>query len=338
MKLYHFTLLFFIFFISTVILVEMRVSRQTYVMTDNEVTENAFDDAVDAATEKLISSSAGTVAVDKEGAVEAFFTSLSASFGIVDEPVARKNLELYVPVIAVTADDGFYIWYDAEITDANGHADTARVWTDRIAYSYDDGYFIYNFGKGTSATIYDYRKLLDTNPSFYNADAKEVMNFEKFDELIHAIPSSEWANCLLTNEDLFVTIKDRVVAQTLEDYLNYYCNEHNRVAAMSGVTYRFTIPDVDGTMYVRAADNASFLAFFQGYPIAGTDKTYNQYCVSNAQVTDNDILTIDDTHHYHRNGCTHIGTVVASAYTERECAMQGAYACEYCFPNTGAHD
>lgn len=337
MKLYHFTIIFAAFFLATVIIVEMHVSQQNYVLVDEEQTELAFDDAVDAATNALVANSGGTYAVDKDAAVEAFFTSLCADFGIIDEPVLRRDLEMYVPVIAVTVDNGFYIWYDAIITDENGHQISARTWTEKIPYSYDDGFFIYSFTNGSEVTVYDYNRYFDTTAAFYRADVSEITAFEHFDDLIHSIPSARWSDCLLTNESFFNDVKGHVIAQTLEENLNYYCNEHNKASELAGVSYKFSLPEIDGGMYLRAASGSSFLAFFQGYPVGGTGGTYNQFAVANAQVVENEIYTIDTDNNYHRQGCSHIGTVAGSAYSKEECAVKGAFACPYCFPNTGAH-
>ena len=336
MKLYHFTIIFAVFLLAMIVIVEMRVSERNSMASANENTEMAFDNAVDAAVEALSANTADLDDTGRDKAVEAFFTSLYAELGILDEPAAKREMELYVPVIAVTVDDGFYVWYDAVFTDATGLHATERVWSQKIPYSYDDGYFIYGFSSGTTATIYDYKKLLDATPAYYRVDVSQIMDFSMFDELIHAIPAAEWTSCLLTNEELFTSTKKTVVASTLEEYLAYYCNQHNRAGEMAGMTYRFQIPEVDGSMYLRAISGPSFLAVFQGYPITGTDSVYNRFAVSNAEVVAGTIYMIDDAHNYHREGCSHIGTVVSSAFSKEECAKQGAFACPYCFPNTGA--
>ena len=336
MKLYHFTIIFAVFLLAMIVIVEMRISEQSYIAADSSETEHAFDDAVDSAVEALAANMGTIEAGGRDAAVNAFLSSLYASLGIVDSPKAKRDMELYIPVIAVTVGDGFYVWYSAEYTDADGFKAVSRIWSPKIAYSYDDGYFIYGFSSGTKATVFDYNCYFDTAPAYYSADAGNIADFEYFDELIHSIPAAEWTSCLLTNENLFTSVRSSVVAQTLEDNLNYYCNAHNRVGENAGITYQFHIPEVDGSVYLRAASSPSFLAFMQGYPIKGTSATYNRYAVSNAQVVSNEIYTIDDQLLYHRAGCSHIGTEVSSAYSKEDCAEQGAFACPYCFPNTGA--
>ena len=230
MKIYHFTLIFAFFAVIMCAVVSWRVSEENFVSTDNSANEKIFDDAVDAATAVLMKTEDGNLSIDKEAAVEAFFTSMFASLGIVDMPMEMTELEMYVPVIAVTCDDGLYICHNEILPDKDGDFEINRTWTDKIPYSYDDGYFIYRFTNGNTVTVYDYNCYLAATPDVYKADPTQISEFDHFVEVVANIPSAAWPVCLLTNETLFEEIRVKVISETMEEYLNYYCNEHNMIA------------------------------------------------------------------------------------------------------------
>lgn len=340
MKLYHFGLIFAIFALAIFISTELILTRSAAVAKDETNYGNIFDEAVDAATNSLMSYKDGVLSLDKDAAADAFYASLYASFGITDNPTERAKMSLYVPVLAVTCDDGFYIQYNQILVGKDGHQEINRTWTNKIQYGYDDGYFIYRFTNSGVTTIYDTNGLIDPTPSVYKVDISSfdtIQQLSGFAAAAAAIGAANWDKCLFTNPELFNEVRTQTIAQTLERYLNEYCNAHNDVAQRTGILYQFSLPAMDSGIYLRAAANSSFLAFFQGYPMAGTNKTYNVYNVSNAQVSETQLITMDNTGVYHREGCTHIGEIVGSAYNERECVEQGYYACPYCYPNNGAH-
>ncbi|MCR4993027.1 MAG: hypothetical protein K6A45_08290, partial [Lachnospiraceae bacterium] len=128
-------------------------------------------------------------------------------------------------------------------------------------------------------------------------------------------------------------------ATTLEENLAYYCNIHNYVAQQSGVLYSFSIPSFDAETYLRATNGTSFIAFFQGYPVPGTNEVFNRYSISSAEVELIQLFYIDTNLTYHRSpDCSHIsGEITDTSSSQRGCAEKGAFACDYCFPDTGAH-
>lgn len=339
MKAHHFVIIFLVFFFVMYLSTKLYIEQSTSVAKDITNKEVIFDKAIDAATEAMISYSGGVMSVDKDKAVDAFHASLYASLGITDIPDKRAELDLYLPVICITADDGFYISYNQTTVDSQGHQNNIRTWTDKIQYGYDDGYFIYRFSTSGVTTVLDYHKYIDATAAIYKVDLTDNTSKQEFVQYATVVSalSGHLNDCLFTNEVLFQDVRTETIAQTLEKYLNYYCNENNDVAQRAGIMYQFAMPAMDSATYLRAAANSSFLAIFQGYPVAGSQKTYNEFSVSNAQIVENELLMIDDHDLYHRNGCTHIGTIVSSEYSKKACAEQGAYACPYCFPNTGAH-
>ena len=70
----------------------------------------------------------------------------------------------------------------------------------------------------------------------------------------------------------------------------------------------------------------------------GTDEVFNRYSISSAEVEMIQLFYIDDNFLYHRTDkCTHASNIVDTSSSQRGCAEKGAYACDYCFPDTGAH-
>ena len=341
MKLHHYVLAFVVFLLGTIIVVDMKVSEGIYMSSDADRNSAVFDKAVDAATNELLSSISGVSVLTKEEAVRAFYDSLSASLGIADAPVSRRDLSLYVPVICVTDKDGFYINYNM-LSGSAGDTEVKRCWTEKISYTYREttapaGYratgFIIRFLGGTECVVYDTNGVLGPSGTAYRMDVSDLSEYDFSTTLNGGMNYYS----IINHPDVYDERRAEVISTTMSNYLNYYCNRHNEVAERAGVIYRFSIPAFDSAVYLRAVENASFLAFFQGYPIPGTDQVFNRYSVSNSQVVSATAYYIDDTGLYHRDGCPLTYTTVDVEFSEHDAAAMGAYACPKCFPDTGAH-
>lgn len=366
MKFYHFAIVFVIFAIAIVAMTDLKVSEKNYMAENTEVTNTIFDRAVVAATDRLLDTEEGASLLKREEATEAFFDSLYASFGITDMPLSRENMALYVPVICVTEPDGFYICFDDIIYGADGDLDTRRCWTEKKTFTYRET----SVPSGYRATGFVIRFL--GNGSCYVDDAEGIVHGKKdelfiiyvddflkeCEEYVYAVghpgtampeleymdmistlygPKNYWS--LLTHGEEFRDTEANVRATTLEENLAYYCNAHNYVAQQNGVLYSFSIPSFDAETYLRATNGTSFIAFFQGYPVPGTDEVFNRYSISSAEVELIQLFYIDTNLIYHRSPeCSHIsGEITDTSSSQRGCAEKGAYACNYCFPDTGAH-
>ena len=362
MKLYHYVLIFAIVAISMIVVVDLKVSNRSYMSDNSELTNGIFDKAVDAATNELLADVDGLTELQKDNAVEVFFDSLYASFGIVDSPASRENMALYVPVICVTSKDGFYVYYDDVRYAADG-LESVRCWSELKTYNYREktapsGYratdFIIRFLGEDVCYVYDTQGITGTKGAMYEVFVSDFFEeLEKYKTavtghtaaayeseylpLLQTVYGSMNYYSILAHPDEFAEKKRETVASAIEQNLNYYCNIHNTVAQQNGVLYSFSIPSFDADVYLRSAMNTSFLAFFQGYPVPGTDEVFNRYSVSNAQAASATVYYIDDTYTYHKDGCTHATEIIDVSYSQQGAAGKGAYACDYCYPNTGAH-
>lgn len=369
MKIHHFALIFVVFVIAIVVVTDLKVSESDYMSRETELTNTIFDRAVVAATDNMLDSEFGVTELTKENAVTAFYNSLYASFGITDSPLSRENMALYVPVICVTEPDGFYIYYNDIVYSSTGGTELKRCWTEKKTYTYREntapaGYiatdFIYRFEGDGSVYVYDTQGIIKGEKGFlqrvyideyeqetakylaslsggFSVTAADPEEFEYYD-LVRCLNGPKKYYSLLSHKDELLEKEATVRAVTLEDNLNYYCNAHNFVAQQQGVLYTFSIPAFDTETYLRSSQNTSFLAFFQGYPIPGTDEVFNRYSVSNAEVEMAQVFYIDDTLTYHRTeNCKYATEITDSATTQSGCAAKGAYACDECFPGLGAH-
>ena len=363
MKLYHFALIFVCFAIAMVAITDLSVSEKNYMAEGTEVQNTIFDRAVVAATTRLLDTEEGASELKREEAVTAFYDSLFASFGISDMPASRENMKLYVPVICVTEPDGFYIYSDEVVYSPSGTGtEVFRCWTEKRTYNFREetapsGYratdFIIRFmGKGycyvfdTQGIIHGkkgelFRIYLDDFVQEYSAYTPTAVPSAEaeYTDIVTVLkgPKNYWS--LLSHPEEFRDTEANVRAEQLEEALNYYCNEHNYVAQQQGILYTFSIPSFDAETYLRATEGTSFLAFFQGYPVPGTSgETFNRYSVSNAQVEMVQAYYIDDTLTYHsREDCPLATEIIDSAGSQYGAAAKGAYACDRCYPDTGAH-
>lgn len=365
MKFYHYAIIFVIFAIAIVAMTDLKVSEKNYMAENTEVTNTIFDRAVVAATDRLLDTEEGASQLKREEATVAFFDSLYASFGITDMPLSRENMALYVPVICVTEPDGFYICFDDIIYGEGGGLETRRCWTEKKTFTHRES----SAPAGYRATGFVIRFL--GNGSCYVDDAQGIVHgkkdelfiiylndfLEECDEYAEAAghpgvampeleyydiistlygPKNYWS--LLTHGDEFRDTEADVRAKTLEENLAYYCNAHNYVAQQNGVLYSFSIPSFDAETYLRATNGTSFIAFFQGYPVPGTDEVFNRFSISSAEVEMIQMFYIDADGIYHRSPeCAHASEITDTSSSQYGCAQKGAFACDYCFPDTGAH-
>lgn len=362
MKLYHYALIFVCFAIAMVAITDLGVSEKNYMAEGTEVQNTIFDRAVVAATNMLLDTEEGASEFRREEAVNAFYDSLFASFGISDMPASRENMKLYVPVICITEPDGFYIYSDEIVYSPSGSGtEVFRCWTEKRTYNFREssapsGYratdFIIRFMGGGYCYVFDtqgivhgkkgelFRIYLDDFLQEYSDYSPTVIPGEnaEYTDIVAELkgPKNYWS--LISHPEEFRETEAGVRAQELEAALNYYCNEHNYVAQQQGVLYNFSIPAFDAETYLRATEGTSFLAFFQGYPVPGTKEVFNRYSVSNAQVELIQAYYIDDTMTYHRReDCPLATEIIDSAGSQYGAASKGAYACDQCYPDTGAH-
>lgn len=320
-----FTIVFFIIFMILAGISDAETEALLRTRKIKHIIEDSFMSAVDSAVNQLEISFEHDERLDKEKAVETFFNTLYAGLNILDDPFLREQLALYIPVIAVVADDGFYIFSNEEYVNS-GKIEIKRIWSDLIPFSYEDEYFIYRFELSDIMTIYDKKGLFKDLTPVISLTYKSLQEqFSKYSNAEH----------IIRNEEDFSLFKQNVIVSRLEECLSYYINRNNYIAKRHGITYHFYLPAIDSSEWIRAVTKVSMIVFFQGYPYNNGRNIYNQFIISGASIkrlSSYYIVQEDYFYVYHKKGCILLNNKEISkmAYSSYECAESGAYPCSIC--------
>lgn len=285
MKVYHFSIIFVIFSFSIMLLTDNYLTERIQVKTNTIDKKYVFDKAVDAAVDELRGYNQDTTELVCDDAVNAFYDSLCAAFDILSSPEAREKLKYYIPVIIISDYEGFYAYY---MTDVEKHNNTEMLMcrSEKQYYYIHEktapkGYratdFTIRFSGAEDCVVYDNAGILGGQIVRLNINDTAAVNEYLLNKNYYSI---------LCDKALFDIQRRAVIADRLEGALKYYCNRHNDLALQMGIVYDFSLPEYDGELFLRASDGVSFLAFFQGYPIAGSGELYNCFTIANARVVE----------------------------------------------------
>ncbi len=317
MKLTNFVILFFIIELTFVTVLDFRVNNLTAVTNKKIEYNKALDSAIEDGVVDLIEvDSKRNLVLNKESAVNQFFESLFANFGVIGNKRLENRLKGYIPIILITDTDGFYIYY-ADTYEINGEVLLVQRWSEKLSYDYEENNLIYNFTFGDYVTIYDRSKN-----SVYEGDYHDL--------------KTQFPNSLLSNDDTFDIIRRNSIIGSMEESMDYYINHHNKIAYQFGITYQFWLPQIDRSDWYRTIDDISLLVIFQGYPYdAARLDTYNRYALGGARIKKSNVYYITEENgkkYYHKSNCSHLSNIGIPYYTKEECALEGAFTCTDCNP------
>lgn len=339
MKLYHFAISFVIIAITSIIISDVRTDHLKTVWSDREKIDRYMDTAIDDAVTKLVEIGQNNqIIINKEKAVESFSASLYSSFGILSDKDKQEELDRYLPVIAVTTEDGYYTYAYFEYEGEDGHSYVTRRWTEKLPYYREDNDFIYGFTLGENIT------LLDKNGLMASGDKQTVyqLNYQdmkmKFPAYFAARNRPE--NPFLLDPDKFELIRKETIQSLIEQSMAYYTSHHNKIASEYGITYNFVLPPIKDEQWLPYLDAPGFFVIFQGYPY-GAGEVYNRFASSGAKVTKDKVYYLEQVKWYliyHRSGCDHRkedGILFDNQpyLSVEECVRQGAYGCPVCCQN-----
>lgn len=318
MKITNLAIVFFLVAVAVFLPISIRI-QNLYALAQKKVEYNqSLDAAVDDAVRSLVEiDSKRELYLNKISGLERFYGSLYANFGVMDSPDRQEQLRAYIPVILVTFQDGYYILY-SEIVTIEGERKVVQKWTEKLPYSYEEDGQIYIF------TLSNYLRLYDKNTNELiegtNQDLKSLC-----------------PNTFLENDEEFDQKRRFVITEKIESSMRYYINRHNRIAEHYGITYEFTLPAIESNDWNRTIDDISMLVIFQGYPYGyGTYDIYNRYAFGAARIRKQDAYyianTIEGKRYYHKWNCTEVKDTQYAYFSKKECALEGAYACEICKP------
>lgn len=314
MKWTNLAIVFFLIELSLFIILDMRVYNLTAIINQKVEYNKALDSAIDDSVINLVEvDRQRNLILNKEKAAEQFYQALYANFGIMGNPSLESKLKGYVPVILVTDEDGFYLFYFDTYKSGEETIITQR-WSEKQPYAYEISNYIINFTLDTYLTVYD-----KNTHQLYEGEYKDL------EDMFH--------NTLLAEEETFHIVRRNTIISAIEEKMNEYINKYNNIAKQFGITYQFWLPKIDKTDWYRTIDDISMLVLFQGYPyhFASTD-TYNRYAIGGARIKKSRVYYITEESGrklYHKSDCVHLSNItdITAFFTHEECALEGAYPC-----------
>ncbi len=318
MNLTKYAIVFTIIFLSLYTVLTIKADAVCSITELNTSYNKKLDSAAfDAATGLVEYDATNKLSINKEEALNQFFKSLYANFGVSSDQDVQDKLRMYIPVIVITDIDGFYINYMEKVK-LDGYSYNKRIWTEKIPYTTQVDSHVYQFSLGEMS---EYVHIFDSDANtYYEGYRKDI-------EKQHSVPYLG---------DEFDNLRRTAITDTIQSKMEYYINFHNEIANQSGMTYSFYLPSEEDNPWIRTVDDVSFLFLFQGYPYDTISVGFYNRCVfAGARITKSNqyyINIIDSQLYYHEEGCPLLDNHSEGYGTKEECAIKGAYPCNECKP------
>lgn len=332
MKIYHFALLFLIFFLGAVIKTDISIGKLKAITNEKNDIEASLSSATSDALNYLSKTgSYGAGSINKEEVLNTFFSSLYSSLGIISDASAQAEIEIYIPVILLCDVDGYYVYYYDEYKAADGNSYVERRWTEKMPYSYEDDYFIYRFTLTDKVYLHDKNNIFNQGKSVIDSEYKEFQN-----NPVYADFRARYGDSILLKDEEYELVRKGSIMNKLEEVMAYYTSKHNIIASRQGITYAFSFPEGRQDEWAQYIDDVNILVVFQGYPY-GPDRnyTYNKVASSGANIIKKPKYYVEEKSWYyliHLQSCEKIRNNVMileeTFDTIEECAYLGAYCCE----------
>lgn len=344
MKLHHYSIIFVIISLTLFFITDSKIQYISIIKGEKIELDQSFQCAVDNGVLHLVEQDGiAGLTINKERAVTDFFTSLYASLGIMDDVEKQEFLKNYVPIIAVTCEDGYYLYFSDEYVGRDPYTHISKRWSEKVPYTYEDTDFVYGFTLTDIITLYDKNRLLDPNgeQKIFTLDYHELQQNELYSYFRTKRPDS-----FLLNDNAFYLRRKGYILSAIEESMVYHCNLHNNIARQFGITYNFAMPVTDTSEWMRTIDNPSMLVVFQGYPlIDGGSSTYNRFAFAGARIKKKEVYYLEQKawyYLYHKKECESLQKegiffLNEPLYTVLDCAKRGAYACPICTDRKGVH-
>lgn len=333
MKLYHYAMLFLIFFLAVIIKTDMSIGRLKSNENEKMELTRKLTTATSDAVEYLATSGVyGGNSIKKDELIDTFFTSFYSSMGIISDRSAQEELEMYIPVILLCDYDGYYVYYYDTYTADDGYTYSKRIWSEKMPYYYNDDLFIYRFTLSDTVFIYDINNLLPLPEEVIEVDYHEFHKDDKYEQfrLLHD-------EHFLFDDEKYELVKKNAIINQLEDILSYYTSRHNVIARLNGITYNFSFTSGLEDEWAGYMNDLNMLVVFQGYPYgADRDYTYNKIASAGANIIRKPIFYVEKKGWYHlahTKDCPKLEnstTLLEETFDSIEaCAKVGAY-CDDC--------
>lgn len=332
MKIFHFALLFVIFFLAVIIKTDLSIGKMKDLHNEKDALSTSLYTATSDAIHYLAASGVhGTNAINKDEVIRIFFHSLYSAMDMVTDTAAQEEMKIYIPVILLCDSDGYYIYYYDEYKDIDGNTYYAQVWSEKKPYSYSDDHLVYVFTLANNISIYDEYGVFGNNKRHIKADYQEIQKEAEYAEFRRNYPNS-----FLLDHELYETVKKEAMISRLEEEVSYYTSRHNMIARQNGISYTFSFPAGKSDEWASYMDDVNLMVVFQGYPYGqDLDYTFNKVVSVGANITKRPLYYVEKKSWYylaHKKGCDKIAestTLLEDIFESVEaCGRIGAYCCE----------
>lgn len=262
MKLTDAGLLFAILFLCFLVMDDIRTTELWNISCLQIRYDHALDHAVEDAMFHLVElDSQREVVINKEEAVERFFNGLFINMGILDNPGLVSQMKLYIPVIVIIEQDGFWVYYHKP----NARGEKKMAFSNKYKFFWEDSHY----------------KVLFQLSDYVSVTEKKTG--ESLSGNYHDIEKI-WP-CPALSDERFSLLRRNVIVGHLMETISSYIKDHNRIAKAYGIQYEFAIPVIEREDWYRTIDDIGMIVFFQGYPY-GNKRTgyYNRVGLSGARV------------------------------------------------------
>lgn len=318
----HFVIIFAIVFLASVVFVAVKQYRNRVVTEERARLEDAFLNASDAAAEELALGMAADFESTLNNTSELFFESLVAGLGLFDDEDGANEVNMYVPVLAVTVEDGFYLNILERVTEG-GDTLIKRRWTECLPFAFEDANFIYRFTTGEEVKVYH-----KATQGQYSVTYSEVATNPTYAAFFAA-------SQVFSSEDNFIMYRQASIVSSMEKQINIVLSRQAYLAGDFGVNIMYACPSFIDVIPEDAA--GMFVAIYQGLP-SKAKATYTYSGVKSASfIKEKTFYYVAEPtagNYYrvaHKEGCVHL-TGMELEHIDRATAVRvyGAYGCPDC--------
>lgn len=341
MRIHNYVIIFVIIAICSFLAIDIKADNMEAVANNRDQINRNLNTALDDGISNLVQMDENNkLAIDKEAAATSFFSSIYTSFGVIDDKDNIEKLNQYVPIITITMEDGYYIFYSDEYRGFDGYMNISKRWTEKLPYFYEDEKFIYSFTLGEIVTLYDKRNCLGGGTqSVYTMNYHDLQKKDEYLTFRNSNPNS-----ILLDDEKFELVRKEAIIKSIETTMAYYTSHHNHIAQQYGITYNFALPVMREEEWAPYLDDVSMFVVFQGYPYGNqVGEVYNRIASAGAKISKNRLFYLEQIgwyYVYHRYNCSELenGGIILfdePQYDIGSCAKRGAYACPVCNEESG---
>lgn len=264
MKPGNISIIFLIIIIPFIFIQDMKINALTALYNNKMELDKCFESALDDGISGLVEVDKNRqIILHKQNAIDQFYNSLYSNLSVVGNNNFTNLLKIYIPIILITDNDGFYIFYSTtEIND--GDKILVQNFSEKTAYLYEDEHYIYNF------TLNDYIYI-------YNNKGFKISEGQ-FKDIISYLNNSS------LNYENYYEIKNNTITNIIEKEMNHYIKEHNHIAKQFGIEYEFWLPEIDQDDWYRTVGDISLMVIMQGYPFDMVGNRYNRIGITGSRI------------------------------------------------------